>query len=1123
MDLQKYVISFYATTVGFQAVEQSLAKMGITTQKAIANMQSAFSGLDSLHQKINANVGQVAKTMSTSVAFMANKQGDSLRKTSTLWQDVNGKMWETSFTSAKVGQSWNVLDNTIKVVPKSLKQVTNAGSQAINMLMRSALVVPIWFAIRQAFMGFIGLVQSSIRFLIDWEYQMAQVRIVSMGTAEEYAVLSQRLLQLASAYGTSTKDLGEGTKLWAQQGKTIAEIIPLMETTIRMSMLTGRSVSESVEDLTAIMKSYKIEANETSQVVDKIVKVELQHAITTEVLVGALKQVAPVAEQFGISFERLLGIITATHVATRSTGPAIGRAWRTIFSRMGTVAVDAIQNLAKVPLFLDEMGKATFEHTNTFRNFETVLEEVAIATSTLGTAQQAQLRQAIAGVRQGAEWTAFLQNYQEGLDATIESLNAYGQGQRATNILLDTTTKRADQLRAQWNLFMSEIADTGAIKGAISGLTGFIDYLRNITVLIQKGVGGLRALTGIDVGREERQKTLELITGEVTKTQDLIKQTQLLSRFVEIRNRLESQGLTERVKKTDEFIQKFKDAFSNIPGFENILTVPVENLISFLDTKQEELGGHLFGEKAKAKVLSDIDKLSEDIIVKWKTALQQLESPARKGGTAEIVANQLKNIIPTDASIAQLEKMKKRLEDIVTGKGIIAKGERFFLSQKEEERMKNSLVLLDDILKIKKQVAEISSGATLQSEITKLQVQAETEQKIAEISELTQEKLKEQLDQFKNLEEVGYSRLQIAQKELDFIKANADAMDEFDAKAQRKLELEIQNLQVQERYRNFQDDITLTEERMQLEGYTQLQIEMERLALLQKIGAGEEAIYNQRKKVQQVAVQELQARQQLLTNIFLEYEKGGAQEREALKRVLELIQLKPEDLASHFKTDFLDKKLIIQYWNDFSEEGKKAIAEVIGEEYNLPGTDILGDRLDIKSQIKDAFDINIAEAFATTWETSMMSALNRFKESFLEIVKSTKQLEEEAGMIPPPKVGEPIRKTSEGIYTNLPDYGFAFDAMQQPQQTKRHWFEDMTEAQKAQYLKTQMAEAQGRMLKEKMVKEQKENTLNVTIGDIKVEVTPNQAGDKVVDEVVNQINNKRSEIRKAIDDAIEEF
>lgn len=1104
MDLQKYVISFYATTVGFQAVEQSLAKMGVTTQKAIANMQSAFTGLDSMHQKISANVGQVAKTISTSVSFMANKQGESLRKTSTVWQDVNGKMYETAFTSVKVGEAWNVMDNSIKVVPKSLKQVTTGASQAIQMLMRSALVVPIWFAIRQAFMGFINLVQSSIRFLIEWEYQMAQIRIVSMGTAEDYDVLSQRLLRLASAYGTSTKDLGEGAKLWAQQGKTIAEIIPLMETTIRMSMLTGRSVSESVEDLTSIMKSYKIEANETAQVVDKLVKIDMEHAVTTEVLVSALKQVAPVANQFNISFERLLGIITASHVATRSTGSAIGRAWRTIFSRMGTVAVEAIQKMAKVPMFIDELGKATFDKTNTFRNFETVLEEVAIATMTLGTAQQAQLRQAIAGVRQGAEWQAFLDNYQEGLIATVEALNSYGQGQRATNILLDTTSKRVDQLRSNWNQFMSEIADTSAIKGAISGLASFIEYLRNITILVQRGVGGLRALTGIEVGREERQKSLQLVTGEVTKTQDLIKQTQLLTRFVEIRNRLEAQGLTERVQKTDEFIKKFKEAFANVPGFEDILKIPIEKLGNFLESKQEELGGRLFGTKAKAKVLSDIDNLSEEVIVKWKTALQQLEGTP---GISADMREALKDIVPTNASIEQLQKFQNILSSLLTGKGLGQRVTRLFASPEEEQRIKNASVLLQDILNIRQKINTLSSGTTLQEEITKLKVQEETEQKIAEISEMTQEKLKEQLDTIKNLEQVGFSRLQIAQKELDFITANADAMDEFDTKAQRKLELEIQSLQVQERYKQFQDNINLTQERMTLAGYTTLQIEMERLALLEKIGVGEEEIYNQRKKVQQIAIQELQARQQLLTGLFLEYEKGGEAEREALRRVMELIQMPKEDLASQFSSDLLDRGLIIEYWNNFSEEGRKAIAEVIGEEYNLPGEDIFEKNLNIKSQVQDAFDINIANTFATTWENSMMESLSRFKKAFLEITQSAKQLEQEVGLgIQPQKKAEPIRITPEGMMTNLPDM------TEKPASAYR--FKDMkTDEEKQRYLAVAGMTAKWNEEKERLKQNRGgviQNT-EITIGDINVEgQSPEEIAEAVKQEVIKKLSEKET-------------
>ncbi len=168
------------------------------------------------------------------------------------------------------------------------------------------------------------MMSSGIKFLIEWEYQLAQIAIVGKATKSQLNALSGALLQVAKDFGVSYKDLGEASKLWAQQGRAIEEIIPLMKATAQLSKLTGQTTAQSVEDLTAILKAYNIEAKDSVTIIDGMTNAMLNHAITAQDLASAYKQVASTASALGVSFESLTGYITAIKAVTRDSGSKIG-------------------------------------------------------------------------------------------------------------------------------------------------------------------------------------------------------------------------------------------------------------------------------------------------------------------------------------------------------------------------------------------------------------------------------------------------------------------------------------------------------------------------------------------------------------------------------------------------------------------------------------------------------------------------------------------------------------------------------------------------------------------------------------------------------------------------------
>ena len=539
------------------------------------------------------------KISQTTVKKKIGKEFKDLQKTviqtGTVVKLTNGQF-------RKYGETLTFVEGKLKRTKSSLKDVTTQvrkqqeaankakkanKSFAENMKFlgkRALTVIPIWLLLRSVFTGFTRLLSSSLKFLIDWEFQLAQIKIVGKDTADSIDLLSDSMLQLATSLGISNEQLGESAKLFIQQGRAAKEIIPLLDATAKLSLLTGRTTVQSVEDLTAILKAFNIDAEKSITIVDLITSVMLANAVTAADLTAAYKQVASTASVLGISLAGLTGYITAIKAETRDAGGKIGLALRTMFTRITTVSADAIQQLTGIPLFLNETGEATKIATNRFRNLETVMSELSLVYTRLGSAQKIQLAKLVAGVRRTNQAIVLFKNFNQVIKAQTDALLGLGKADKAIEILVDTTKLRIQSLNNAWKEFVNSVGDTGVIKDALDllknqiiGLTVLLDPRKAFLVGLQtelrdigqnfqrnaqlaKNFTELLGLTGNlsdQLGLAETEGELDLI-GDRVKI--IVNQIEAFNRIspdikIEIEPTLDAANLNEQLEaQRDKFI-----------------------------------------------------------------------------------------------------------------------------------------------------------------------------------------------------------------------------------------------------------------------------------------------------------------------------------------------------------------------------------------------------------------------------------------------------------------------------------------------------------------------------------------------------------------------------------------
>jgi len=88
---------------------------------------------------------------------------------------------------------------------------------------------------------------------------------------------------------------------------------------------------------------------------------------------------------------------------------------------------------------------------------------------------------------------------------------------------------------------------------------------------------------------------------------------------------------------------------------------------------------------------------------------------------------------------------------------------------------------------------------------------------------------------------------------------------------------------------------------------------------------------------QQLALlQEKQRELQVATNLYQQYKQADEFERTRLRRLMELRQLSPEELAKRYKENMFDQRIIDEYFSHFSQQGQQAIGEIIRQMFDLP-------------------------------------------------------------------------------------------------------------------------------------------------------------------------------------------
>lgn len=333
-------------------------------------------------------------------------------------------------------------------------------------------------------------IKSAWTYAISLDSALNDIRIVTGKSYEEMEKFAKSANKAAKALGTSTMDYTKGSLIYYQQGLGKRDVEARTAVSAKTANVTGQSMQEVSEELTAVWNGFQVTAKDAESYVDRLAAVAAASASDLEELSTAMSKVASSANAMGINVDQLTAQIATIESVTRQDAASIGTALKTIYSRMGDLAIGAEDEfgvaLGDVSGKMKKMGIDILDQEGNMRDMGIVIEEVAAKWGTWTEAQQQAAAVALAGKRQYNNLIALFENWDMYESNKSTSQNSLGELQKQQDTYMESTKAHMQQMQAAAEGLKDALFDN-------KSMNAFFDVMRfgleQLTSLVN-GLGG---------------------------------------------------------------------------------------------------------------------------------------------------------------------------------------------------------------------------------------------------------------------------------------------------------------------------------------------------------------------------------------------------------------------------------------------------------------------------------------------------------------------------------------------------------------------------------------------------------------------------------------------------------
>lgn len=330
------------------------------------------------------------------------------------------------------------------------------------------------------------LFSQALSTIKEFEQQMAKVKAVSGATAQEFAALEKNAKDLGASTQFTATQVGQLQEEFAKLGFSTDQILDATEATLELAVATGSDLAQSAKVAASVINGFGMEAKDTQKVVDVMAKSFSSSALDIDKFEVAMRQVAPVAADAGLSIEEttgFLGVLADNGIRAETAGTGL----RNIFLTLAEKGLTLNEALTK------------------------------INTSTNSSAAASKLF----GKENAVVATTLAKTIDKTADFTKELKNANGAASAMARIVGDTLEGDIKKFGSAWEGLVLNLGENGQdlFRDIVQGATDFIDTLGDLTKNIHAESDAMEdqrikinvlvgRIQGLNEGTEERKKLI---------------------------------------------------------------------------------------------------------------------------------------------------------------------------------------------------------------------------------------------------------------------------------------------------------------------------------------------------------------------------------------------------------------------------------------------------------------------------------------------------------------------------------------------------------------------------------------------------------------------------------------
>lgn len=196
---------------------------------------------------------KVQKDLTTVTAQYTNQMGQSVTEVGKFKVAEDGATESIKKSNTYVSQAAGAQRNLVTEI-----------SAVIRRTLESAATLGVMY-------GALNQIRQGVQYIKDLNKEMVAIQMVTGDTDSQINALAGQYNVLAQSMSVSTKEIAAGSLEFVRQGKTAEETATLIQNSTMLSKLGNMDAAQSSEALTAIMNGFKLSAEETTSVVDKLV------------------------------------------------------------------------------------------------------------------------------------------------------------------------------------------------------------------------------------------------------------------------------------------------------------------------------------------------------------------------------------------------------------------------------------------------------------------------------------------------------------------------------------------------------------------------------------------------------------------------------------------------------------------------------------------------------------------------------------------------------------------------------------------------------------------------------------------------------------------------------------